>query len=459
MINIPLEKVAEAAHGKLCNASFANELFINGVSIDTRDDQTQKLFVPLKGTKVDGHDFLEVAYNKGAGCVLTEKEIDTNKPYILVDSTFQALKDFAKYYRSLFDIPVIGITGSVGKTTTKDLTASILSQKYKTLKTEGNFNNEIGLPLTIFRLDQTIEVLVLEMGMNNFGEMHNLSEIAKPSICLITNIGEAHIENLGSREGILKAKSEIFDYMDRNGKIILNGDDDMLITLKSKLNNPYFYYLNKSEENFTAFDIEYKGIESVSSKLKIAENEFIVDIPVAGEHMVYNAIAAAMIGKFLRLQNSEIQQGIAEFELSKNRMEIININNRIIINDVYNSSPKSVKSVIDILCNHSGRKVCVLGDMFELGHHADGMHYDVGRYAAKKNIDLIICIGRLSAKMFEGANENIESSESQQAIYFDSLEKFLDESKHLFKDGDAILVKASRGMSFENIIKKLIKEV
>jgi len=455
MMNISLEKVAEAVHGKLCKASFANKLFISGVSIDTRDNLEEKLFVPLKGTNVDGHDFLEDAYNKGADCVLTEKELDIDKPYILVNSTFQALKDFARYYRSLFDIPVIGITGSVGKTTTKDLTASILSQKYKTLKTEGNFNNEIGLPLTIFRLDESIEVLVLEMGMNNYGEMHNLSEIAKPNICLITNIGEAHIENLGSREGILKAKSEIFDFMDKNGKIILNGDDDMLITLKSKLDNSHFYYLNKSDADFTAFDIEHKGIEGVSSKIKISEDEFTVDIPVAGEHMVYNSIAGAMVGKFLGLENAEIQKGIAEFKLSKNRMEIININNHIIINDVYNSSPKSVKSVIDILCNHEGRKVCVLGDMFELGDHADGMHYDVGRYAAEKSIDLIICIGDLSAKMFDGANENIQSSGNQQVMYFNSVEKFLDESEHLFKEGDAILVKASRGMRFENIIKKL----
>ena len=463
-MNISLQEIVDAVGGELCNAASADKLFISGVSIDTRECLDGKLFVPFVGANVDGHNFLHSAYEKGANCTLTEKIIDTDKPYILVKSTFEALKDFAKYYRSLFNIPVIGITGSVGKTTTKDLTASILSQKYKTLKTEGNFNNEIGLPLTIFKLDNSIEVLVLEMGMNHFGEIHNLSKIAKPNICLITNIGEAHIENLGSREGILKAKSEIFDYMDKDGKAILNGDNDMLITLKDKLENPYFYYLNKNDdsEEFTAYDIKHKGIQGVSCRLKILEDEFDVDIPISGEYMVYNAIAGAMVGKFLELTNDEIQRGIQEFRPSKNRMDILNVKGYTIINDVYNASPTSVKSAIDVLCNQDGRKVCILGDMFELGEYANEMHYDVGSYAVEKGINLIICIGELSAKMHDGACDKYKElsikdnnkSSIPQIAYFNSQEEFFNNSRDLFNDGDTILVKASRGMHFENIIEK-----
>lgn len=458
MIDIDLNTVAKAVHGKLCNALFADNLLINGVCIDTRDNLKDKLFIPLAGKNVDGHSFINTAYENGATCILTEVEINTNKPYILVKSTFQALKDFAKYYRTLFNIPVIAITGSVGKTTTKDLTHSILSKKYRTLKTEGNFNNEIGLPLTIFRLDHSIEVLVLEMGMNNFGEINNLSEIAKPSICLITNIGEAHIENLGSREGILKAKSEIFNYMDKNGCVILNGDDNMLIKLKDKLDKPYFYYLNKkSDKFFTAYDIKYNGIKGTSCIIKILDDEFIVNIPISGEYMVYNSLAASVVGKVLGLTNKQIQKGIESFKPSKNRMDIININGYTLINDVYNSSPTSVKSAINALYNHNGRKVCILGDMLELGKYANTMHYEVGIYAIEKGIDLLICIGNLSYKTYEGANEQLKKLgiNNQDIMYFKTKEDFLMEGTALLNKDDTILIKASRGMQFEDIIEKL----
>lgn len=462
MIKVDLKTIAKSVNGKLYNTSDIDDIFIEGVSIDTRGNIKNNLFVPLAGTKVDGHEFINKAYENGAACTLTEKKIDTNNPYIIVQSTSQALKDFAKYYRSLFDIPVIGITGSVGKTTTKDLTAAILSKKYKTLKTEGNFNNEIGLPLTIFNLDYTIEVLVLEMGMNHFGEIHNLSEIAKPNICLITNIGEAHIENLGSREGILKAKSEIFDYMDENSKAILNGDDDMLITLKDKLKNPYFYYLNrKSDKLFTAFNIKYKGIHGSRCRLKVLEDEFEVNIPISGEYMIYNAIAGAMVGKFLGLTNEQIQKGIEDFRPSKNRMEIIEVNGYTLINDVYNANPTSVKSAMEALLNYGGRKVCILGDMLELGEFANKMHYDVGSHAITKGIDLVICIGELSAKTYEGASDQLKKldNNNKQAIYFKTQEEFFNNYNSIIKKDDIVLVKASRGMYFENIIEELIKAV
>ena len=462
MIKINLKTVAEAVHGNLYNAYNVNNLFIEGVSIDSRNNILNSLFVPLIGTKVNGHDFINKAFENGAICTLTEKKLETNNPYILVESTSQALKDFAKYYRNLFDIPVIAITGSVGKTTTKDLTASVLSKKYNTLKTEGNYNNEIGLPLTIFNLDYSVEVLVLEMGMNNFGEIQNLSKIAMPNICLITNIGEAHIENLGSREGILKAKKEIFDYMAIDGIAILNGDDDMLITLKDELKNPYFYYLNRENDKFfTAYDIEYKGIRGASCKLKILKDDFNVNIPISGEYMIYNAIASAMVGKVLGLTNEEIQKGIQNFRPSKNRMEVIDINDYTLINDVYNANPTSVKSAIDAMLSNEGRKVCILGDMFELGDFANQMHYEIGVYAIERKIDLVICIGDLSTKIYEGATDHLKKLgiNSKRAIYFKTKEDFLNVYSTMLKKGDIILVKASRGMYFEDIIEKLNKAV
>jgi len=450
VIKLNLKDIAQAVGGKIYNANENLEIDAVDVSINTREDLRGKIFIPIIGANFDGHDFIIDAFNGGAILAFSQKIVDTDKPYIFVNSTFEAIGAFAKYYRSLFDIPVIGITGSVGKTTTKDLTAAILSAKYNVLKTQGNFNNEIGLPLTVFKLDKTVEVVVLEMGMNHFGEIHKLADIARPNICIITNIGEAHIENLGSRDGILKAKSEIFDFADASTKIILNGDNDKLITLKDKFPQAHFYYLDDRTKNFTAYDVEVDGLSSTTATIKINSDIFKVNIGIAGEYMVRNAIVGSMVARFLGLSNEEIQLGTKSFKPSQNRMDVIKSRGMSIINDVYNSSPLSVKNMLALLENQQGRKVAILGDMFELGEFAEDMHSDVGKYASEKNIDVLICIGSLSINTYN-------SAEGINKFYFKDKEEFLNNIDILQK-GDIVLVKASRGMQFETIIMAITKE-
>ena len=451
MIELNINEIIKAVNGEAFNIQI-DLITPKGVSIDTREDQLGKIFIPFKGANVDGHDFLSLAYEKGAILAFSEKKLQTDKPYILIESCFCAIKAFAKYYRSLFNIPIIGITGSAGKTTTKDIVASVLAQKFKTLKTMGNFNNEIGVPLTIFNLDKTYQVAVLEMGMNNFFEMHNLSDIVRPSFCIITNIGWAHVENLGSREGILKAKSEIFDYKDETTKIILNGDDDLLIKLKGELLANY-YYLDNKDENYTAYNIVYNGIENTKATFKIDNNIFDVNILLPGKHMVYNALVAAIVGSMLDLDIDQITTGIESFKPSKNRMDIINVNNYVIINDVYNSSPDAIKSIVDTLSHAKGKKICILGDMLELGDFCKVLHEEIGQYVVMSNIDQLICIGTRAKNIYNAAVTHNKTLSDIQ--YFETKEQFINEWKNTLSAGDTILVKASRSMGFEDIVDRI----
>jgi len=452
MENILIDDIIKAVNGKLISGNYTNHI-VNSISIDTRTIKSGDLFIPIKGDKFDGHNFIETAFKKGALCSLSEKEIQTNNIVIKVNDTRKALADLAMYYLSLFNIPVVAVTGSVGKTTTKDIIASVLSQKYNVVKTEGNFNNEIGLPLTIFNINKNTEAAVLEMGMNNFNEIHNLSRIAKPNIAVITNIGVSHIENLGSRDGILKAKCEIFDFMGDEDIKILNGDDDKLITLKNNLKNVSFFGIENDKFEFYAKDIDKDGIKGIKCKIVCKGKEFDVNIPLPGIHMVSNALAGAAVGSYLNLNTNQIKKGIENFKPTKMRMDIIKTEKYIIINDVYNANPVSIMSSIDVLSSAENRKVCILGDMLELGNFAHKLHKQVGEYAAKKNIDVIICIGELSKNMFDGANSN--KKENQQIFYFKKQEEFINVMNEILKDNDIILVKASRGMNFEITTEKL----
>ncbi|MCL1995414.1 MAG: UDP-N-acetylmuramoyl-tripeptide--D-alanyl-D-alanine ligase [Defluviitaleaceae bacterium] len=433
MEQINLQQLASTLGGPLVNTT---EHIIKpvGVSIDTREDMRGKIFIPLKGG-VDGHMFLSQAFEKGAVLAISRQSIDF--PHIKVSDTFSAIKAFAKFYKKMFNIPTVGITGSVGKTTTKDLTASVLGQG--TVKTQGNFNNEIGLPLTVFNINNTTQTCVLEMGMNNLGEIHNLADIARPDIALITNIGVAHIENLGSRKNILKAKTEIFDYNPNH--IILDGDNDMLATLKGTV-KALFYYLNQPEQDYTAYNINHNGLLGTTATIKILKDQFTVNIPIPGEYMVRNALAGAIVGKILGRTTEQIQQGIATFKPSKNRMDIITKGQLTIINDTYNASPQSMKAMLDLLSNQQGKKIAILGDMFELGDFAPKLHKEVGDYAKKTDIDNFIAVGPL-AKDYGGD------------FYFETKEDFF-ESCLAKSFGEAtVLVKASRGMEFEKIVDYL----
>lgn len=450
---ITIKEIASAVGGTIFGV--CDDIFIKNITTDSRNVKEGDLFIPIEGENFDGHDFINHCFESGAVCSFSMKNIciPKEKCIILVDNTLKALKTLAEYYLSLFDICVVGITGSVGKTTTKDMIAAVLEQKYNVLKTQGNFNNEIGLPLTVFNIEPYHTAAVLEMGMNQFGEIRNLSRIAKPNIAVITNVGVSHIENLGSREGILKAKSEIFEFVKHNGKAVLNADNDMLITLKDKLDIDILWFGIKNKLGIFADNIVSDGLDGVSCNIHTQNGSFCVNIPIPGEHMVYNALTSASVGVLMGLSNDEIKKGIEGFKASKMRMYSFKNKNGVnIINDVYNANPVSVKASIDVLAGVEGRKVCILGDMFELGEYAQQMHYDIGAYAAEKNIDVIICIGELSRFMYDGACKNTKI----KAFYFKTQEEFL--LNNLYKyilNGDTVLVKASRGMHFEKTIEKL----
>ncbi len=451
---ILIKDIVKAVNGRLIynNKNIENK-YISGVSTDTRTISLGELFIPLRGKSFDGHNFLKTAFEKSALCALSEEDIDVGGALILVEDTLKALEDLAQYYLSLFNIPVVAVTGSTGKTTTKELIFSVIKQGFDALKTEGNFNNEIGLPLTVFRIEDSTQAVVLEMGMSDFGEIHRLSKIARPNIAVITNIGVSHIENLGSRDGILKAKCEIFDFIKENGIKILNYDDDKLITLKNKKENIVYFSIGDKNAQYYAENISENPLISISCKINTPNGSFDATIPLPGMHMVSNALAAAAVGEALGLNHSQIKRGIEEFKSAKMRMDIIDNENYKIINDVYNANPDSVKAGINVLAAAEGRKVCILGDMLELGSESSRLHFETGKYAAEKGIDVIVSIGDAAVDLYKGACES--GRDKSSFFYFKTKEDFFENFKDILKDNDTILIKASRAMKFEKITQRL----
>ncbi len=452
MKGLNLKNIAAAVDGKLYNGENDDGCEIDGVVIDSRKIEKNYLFVAIKGERVDGHDFIPQVFEKGARVAISEKKLETEKPYILVKSSTEALKHLAEYYRSILDIKVVGITGSVGKTSTKEFIASVLSEKYNVLKTEGNFNNEIGLPLTVFNIRDSHQVAVLEMGISDFGEMTRLTKIARPDVCVITNIGLCHLENLGSRDGILKAKTEIFNYAGEHYYTVLNGDDDKLAGLKSQNENDIVFYGIEKEQGIYAENIKLLGIEGSECSIVTKNGTIPVHISIPGKHMIYNAMAAAAVGLVLGLNTDEIKAGIEKLENVGGRLNIIRNGKITIIDDCYNANPVSTKSSIDVLEYGTGRKVAVLGDMFELGDNERKLHYDVGKHLAGKEIQCAVFIGVLSRNTYEGL---IEADNTKEAYYFTETEEFLKQKDNIMREGDTVLVKASHSMHFENIVNAL----
>ncbi len=458
MKNLTLENVAKAVNGKLCNKTAALTGEVSGVVLDSRKVEKNYLFVATKGERVDGHSFINDVFDKGAMAVICEKEpklsqANADKPYIIVEDSFQALKDVAAFYREQLSVKVVGITGSVGKTSTKEVVASVLSARYNVLKTEGNFNNEVGLPLTVLRIRDDVEVAVLEMGISDFGEMHRLSRIAKPDVCVITNIGQCHLENLGTRDGILKAKTEIFDFMKPDASICLNGDDDKLITVgEVKGKKPIFF---GRSSNFAVYTTQYenKGLAGISLKVNRPGEQFDAKVPLPGEHMVNNALAAVAVATVFGLNQEEIKEGLSKVEAVGGRSHIIQKDKLTIVDDCYNANPVSMKAAIDLLTMANTRKVAILGDMFELGEREKEFHAEVGSYAVTKNIDCIICVGKLSRNMYEAALVNEESL--SKIYYYETKEEMLTALPSVLNEKDTVLVKASHGMHFEEVVKIL----
>ncbi|HAH18542.1 UDP-N-acetylmuramoyl-tripeptide--D-alanyl-D-alanine ligase [Eubacterium uniforme] len=461
MKNLTVANIAKACNGKLYNFDLSEDKEVSGVAIDSRKISADYLYIPFVGERVDGHDFIPDVFNKGALITLSEVNLEEkfpydNYPYILVESTAQAIKDIAEYYRSNLSIKVVGITGSVGKTSTKEIIASVLEQKYKVLKTDGNFNNEIGLPLTIFRLTEEDEIAVLEMGISEFEEMHRIAKVAKPDVCVITNIGTCHLENLGDRDGVLKAKTEIFDYMNEKGLIVLNGDDDKLITIEDYKGIVPLLFGNNDEFSAYPIDVTDLGLLGTKVLFNILGRTIEATIPIPGKHMVGNALAASLIGDYFGLNDDEIKNGIESLKAVSGRNNIIKTDKYVVIDDCYNANPMSMKASLDVLSTAKTRKVAILGDMFELGKDEIELHKEIGKYAISKNIDVIVCVGDLSKNMCLTARSVNEDGKSD-VYYFETLEQIKEVLFNILEEDDTVLVKASNGMHFKELIEMLTK--
>ncbi len=451
MIEMMLEEAANAVFGKLMGKNIP----FKGISKDTRTLIKDQVYIALVGEKFDGHDFIDLAYQKGAIAVITQKPLSEDKNYILVNSTAEALLNLASYYRAFFTPKVIAITGSVGKTTTKELVASLVSQKFKTLKNIGNLNNEIGLPMTVFNLDKSIEAVVLEMGMNHFGEIENLSKVSKPDIALINNIGVAHLENLGSKKGILKAKMEITRYLKKGGTLVLNGDDPLLCKVQSSENYNVKFFGITNKQGVFAEEINVLSDGKTTFVAYDSGRQVKLTLKQLGKHMVLNALGAVAVAFELGLSDDEIKKGLEEFEPTGMRMLFLKAKNGMqVINDSYNANPDSMKAAIDVLFDLKGKKAVILGDMFELGANSDLMHKEIGVYSAHKDIDLIITIGNKSINTYMGAKTILKCN--QKAVHFDTKEDFYKDIE-ILDNIDIVLIKASRAASFEEIADFLTK--
>ena len=453
-----VRELLAATDGKLLG-DVSLDTTISGVETDSRAVHDGDLFVAIRGENIDGHQFITGALEGGAlGCLtaVPPKEAVPGKFYVLVEDTVQALGQVARAYKAKFPIPVIGITGSVGKTTTKDMIASVLSQKFRVLKTEGNYNNEIGLPLTLFRLNPQHELCVLEMGMNHFGEIDYLTRIVSPNVAVITNIGDAHIERLGSRENIFRAKCELLPHIRKeNGLLILNGDDALLSTLRGRTPVPAVFCGSGEGLEYRAQSASSEGLDSLRSRLTTPAMDREVCIPALGSHMIYPTLIAAAVGEHFGLTADEIEQGIARFVPTRMRMNLVQRGNGItILDDTYNANPQSMRAAISVLADsRSAWKLAVLGDMFELGPYSPALHTGVGEYLGKRKIDCLVAVGDQARYLAEGAQ-----SAGMTAVYPCADKKAAREIlPGLIRPDSTILVKASRGMRMEELVDQLLE--
>jgi UDP-N-acetylmuramoyl-tripeptide--D-alanyl-D-alanine ligase len=459
---ITLDEIIEAIGGSVEvereSAFYKGAELYNNVSIDTRVIKEKDIFIALKGENFNANDFVIEASKNGASiCIIDEvkfekSQIDKKTTIIKVTDTKKALLNLAKFNMKKLNLKVVGITGSTGKTSTKDLVAAVLSERFKVFKTIGNFNNEIGLPMMIFKLDKSYDVAVLEMGMSDFSEIHNLCETSKPNIAIITNIGMSHIENLKTRENILKAKMEITDYFNEDSVLIVNSDNDLLAnTVASN------YKLVKtgidSVADFKACNL---NVEEKKISFSLMENGNLIDnnieVNVPGRHNILNSLLAIACGREMGMNYDEIAEGFKRLEATSMRLDIINGEKFTVINDCYNASPDSMLAAIDVLCNVSGRnKIAILGTMRELGDSAFKAHKEIGEYAKLKNIDLLITLGEFNDAYKEGFND-INKYRSFET--YDNVISYLEE---ILTENDVVLIKASRYMKFESIVSGLEK--
>lgn len=447
MKNITVKELVSAVHGELVSGS--PDTVIAAVSTDSRTVAGGALFLPIKGEKFDGHDFIDKALDAGAAGCLFSCAPETRKDgkfYIRVTDTLLAYKDLAAWYRAQFAIPVVQVTGSVGKTTTKEMIACVLSQRFKTLKTEANYNNEVGTPMTLLRLNRSYEAAVIETGMDRAGQIRYLGEMVKPTVAVITNIGDMHIEFLGSRQNILRAKCEIFENLAPDGIAVLNGDDELLDTVT--LPQTIVRAGMGAHCSVRVSEVRDRGIDGISCAVTTEKARYELNIPAPGAHMIYPASTAVAVGEALGLPVDEIVRGVAAYEPAGARMRVVRLSeDRRLLDDCYNAGPQSMWAALDVLSKSEGRTLAVLGDMAELGELTVEAHRQIGRLAKELHIGGVIAVG-VKAK---------DIAECSGGQWFSSVDEALPAIREAFAPGTALLVKASHSMHFEKITEDLTR--
>ena len=419
---------------------------ITSITTDSRTVVPGCLFAAIPGKNTDGHDYIPMAAEMGASCVLCSRYVDADIPQIRVEDTLTALRRIAAFYRCQFDIPFVGITGSVGKTTAKEMIGAVLSARFNTLRTEKNFNNELGVPLTLFRLREEHEAAVVEMGISDFGEMTRLAEMVHPDIAVFTLIGDAHLEFLGDHSGVLRAKAEILNGMSEDGVVIANGDDDTLRGYSFGRRTVWFGLGENCDVR--ASEIENDGTSAVKCVITAGNRTIPVRIPAFGRHMVYAALMGAAVGMELGLSDEEIARGIAAYETVGSRGRVLDTGIVTILDDCYNANPTSTSAALDTLASMPGRHVAILGDMLELGESGPALHEEVGRKAASA-AELVLACGEVSRSVAYGAAE--------RARWFPDTDSLIEALPSYIRAGDTVLVKASHAMGFDAVVESLAR--
>lgn len=459
MKRFTIAEIAEISGGKvLCgDGSF----LVSGYAIDSRETEPGNVFFALKGLVTDGHRFISQVIERGCNCLVISDE--TMLPenieglnVVVVDNPLKALQALGVHY--LNSLPLkkkIGITGSVGKTSTRDMTYYVASTKYKTAKNKKNYNSSTGIPLTILEFPEDTEIAILEMGMESLGEIEELAELVRPDIAIITLVAEVHIENLGTIENILKAKMEITSQFNENSVLIVNTDCDML--KKEKISGDYKVVSigSTGEEDYLVKDVEDYGAEGIGFKLVSGESEYEISLPIAGAHNAKNASLAIAVGELIGISPEEAAEGLQNTELTGRRLNFKKHKGMQIIDDCYNACEDSIKSAINtLMATEGGRKVAVLGDIFALGSIAERVHRSVGCYVAEKNVDFLVAIGD-NARFY--AEEAKKAFGEERVKYFDKKEDFIKVKDDIIKDGDVILIKASLGMRLDTVTQSILE--
>ncbi|UCB53097.1 MAG: UDP-N-acetylmuramoyl-tripeptide--D-alanyl-D-alanine ligase [Candidatus Zixiibacteriota bacterium] len=462
MFQITLDELAKVVEGQILPGPLAGDQMITGISIDSRNISQGNLFVAIPGDRFDGHQFTQEAVAKGAqtAVIAGDKretavgEVLSKAAVVLVEDTKKALRKLASWYKRKFDIPTVVVTGTNGKTTTKDMIAEVLSSRYRVQKSPQSYNNLVGVPLTLFQLNSRSEALVLELGMSSPNEIGILTKIANPDVGVITNIGPAHLESMGSVERIARAKFELPENMSPPGTLILNADDPILARRirQKKQDERTISFGIESQADFAADRIGLNGDGHINFRVN---KDLSINLRLLGTHNVYNALAAFAVGRLKEVDPQKIKQSLEKYEPSYLRMELVRIGNIRVINDSYNANPISMEKALDTLksIRTSGRKVAVLGDMLELGENASEFHLEVGSKVAQSGVDFLIVVGALARFIGAGAREAGMSSD--QVLTFDRNEQVsLYLLQHL-RDGDLLLVKGSRKMKTEEVVLSL----